>query len=78
MHILTSPPAVKLIWGVLSKCFHGKVFSVMTSVTRKIVFPMNFIHKLGFYFIEITAIGITFRGGKAFRATVVMKHYVLS
>lgn len=43
MCILTSPLAAKLVLGVLTKCFHGNVFSGLISVTRGVVFSMNFI-----------------------------------
>lgn len=72
MCILTSSLAVKLVLGVLTKCFHGKVFSVLISVTRGIVFSMNFIFISLDFVIEARVIGITFRGGKPFRSTVVI------
>lgn len=70
-HVYSSSPlAVKLVLGVLTKCFQGKVFSVLISVTR--VFSMNFIFISFDFVIKVRVIGITFRGGKAFRGTVVI------
>lgn len=68
----SSPLAVKLVLGVLTKCFQGKVFSVLISVTRGVVFSMNFIFISFDFVIKVRVIGITFRGGKAFRGTVVI------
>lgn len=59
--------------------FHGKVFSVLISVTRGVVSSMNFIFISLDFVIKAKVIGTTFRGGKAFSGTVVISPvYVLS